>query len=344
MDFLKTYKKDIDAYLESYLKHKIKETPKIQKLQNELIRSLLEFSLRGKSVRGSLLLYTYVVLGGKKYTEAIKVASALELFHSSMLIHDDVIDNDTIRRNHPSIWHYYKEEIGSQEYGKSIAICIGDMGFFLGFEILSQLNFPPNSNIDIIKLFSKELNLVGLAEAYDIHYGYTNQFPSKETIELIYTYKTARYTFSIPFIAACILTDNKKLSRKLEQLGETTGLLYQLKDDELGLIGNPEKTGKPIGNDIIEKKKTFILSELINSLTYEEKNQIEILFQKKRFLRRDLAKIMDLIHKYNIIKKVKEKQKKLMKRTQTNINALPLSSEVKNEYLELVDFCYNRER
>ena len=161
---------------------------------------------------------------------------------------------------------------------------------------------------------------------------------------MIYTYKTARYTFSIPFIAACILTDNKKIARKLEQLGETIGLLYQLRDDELGLIGNPEKTGKPVGNDIIEKKKTFILSELISSLTSEEKNQVEILFQKKRFLSRDLAKIMNLIHKYNIINKVKKKQKNLMKRTDTDINALPLSSEVKNEYLKLVDFCYNRER
>lgn len=334
MDFLKPYKKQVDVFLTAFLKNQ----------KDDLATNLLSFSITGKTIRGSLLLFTYELLNGKNKTDAIQTAAALELFHSSYLIHDDIIDNDRLRRGKQSVWELYAKNKNSDHFGRSMAICAGDIGFFLGFELLSTLSLEKERQVNLVKLFSDELFHVGVAQSWDIEESFSKTFTEKKKIELIYRYKTARYTFSLPFLAASLLAGKDNLSLKLDLLGETLGMLYQIKDDHLGLYGNTEKTGKPVGNDIVQKKKTLIMAILMEKVSQDEKKRIKEIFTKKNISKKDVSYIQKLIQNSETNNDVIKLMNSYAKNANNIINTIDISKSNREKLYNLVDFCLNRKK
>ena len=142
------------------------------------------------------------------------------------------MDKDTVRRGLEAI---------HVQYGEAIGICVGDLLFFLGYELLTP---------SVIALASREFANVAVAQMQDVSGG-------GDTLAT-YTYKTARYTFSLPMMAGAILAGaDKNTTDLLEKLGEAMGLLFQIRDDELdeskSKLANlkPERTQR--ANDIILK-------------------------------------------------------------------------------------------
>lgn len=342
MKFLNQYKYPIKKHISSYKKQCITNTPLIDPLQREMINSLFEFSIKGKLIRGSLLLYTHSLFNTWNSSEIIKVASALEIFHSCLLIHDDIIDNDQTRRGQESVWKHFSRSLQDDAYGKSLAICIGDLGFFAAYNILLDTALPDQMVKNLLGVFSRELYYVAIAEAADTYHGYSNTIPSKKTVEQIYMYKTARYSFSLPMELACILGNDKTLKTSMQKFGETIGFLYQLKDDELGIIGDLVITGKPIGNDILEKKKTYILTTLLEVANHKEKQTIGKILKENEVSKVQQTLIIDLIKKYSIIERVQKLQKKLSDNAYRQIDDLPLKDMYKKNFRKLVDFCLTR--
>lgn len=344
MDFLLSYKKQVDIFLRDYLTQKRHSLPGLLKKDADLIDNLLNFSLRGKMVRGGLVLFSHDLLGGNNKKEAIKVASAVELFHSSLLIHDDIIDNDRLRRGKESIWQLYAKIQKSDHFGRSIAICVGDLGFFLGFDIISTLDLNNQLKVELTNLFSRELMLVTMAQAQDIKAGFSKLYPTKKEIESIYRYKTARYTFSLPFTIGAILAGNKIIIKKLDELGENLGILYQIKDDELGLFGDSSQTGKPVDNDLIEKKKTLILCYLFEYVTSLQKKKLTAILSQQNITKKDIVYIKDLIQKSPVRKVVADLMNDLAVKAKKSINSLNIKNSGKKSLYNLVEFCLNRNR
>ncbi|MBI2029743.1 polyprenyl synthetase family protein [Candidatus Gottesmanbacteria bacterium] len=334
MDFLKPYKKQIDLFLSALLK----------KQADTLVKKLLTFATTGKTIRGSLLLFTYQLLGGGNKNDAIQTAAALELFHSSLLIHDDVIDNDRLRRGKESFWELYSKGKNSDHFGRSMAICAGDVGFFLAFELLSTLSLKKDRQVKLVNLFSRELFHVGIAQSWDVEESFSKSLTSKKKIEMIYRYKTARYTFSVPFLAASILANKHTLIKKFDRLGETLGLLYQIKDDHLGLFGKTTNTGKPIGNDIIQKKKTLIIALLMENITQEEKIKVRKIFTKKLVLGNDILYIQKLVQNSGTNNYIAKLMNSYAKSANNIIKSIDISKNNKEDLYNLVDFCLNRKQ
>src|SRR5258708_9868215 len=125
-------------------------------------------------LRGSLVLFLSECYTGKITEDAVRIASAMELFHSSLLIHDDIMDNDTQRRGYQTIFAQYqslgekKKLLDPRHFGESMGICTGDISFFLAFQLLSSIG---DSSIKqrIIDVYMNEMISVGLAQMQDVY-------------------------------------------------------------------------------------------------------------------------------------------------------------------------------
>ncbi len=284
------YHKVVSTFLDSYLREKSQmQITFAQDLQTKL----LPFLKRGKMIRASLILHLC-----SKWNcldeHAIKIAAAMELYHGALLIHDDIMDNDSTRRGLPTIHTQYAEH-KTKHYGEGQAICLGDISFFLANELLS--NFP-----DISRLYAQELVKTGFGQMQDLKLSY-EQDTKKETILEMFTYKTARYTFVLPMLAAAQYA-NYPHKDVLEEIGLLLGLVFQIKDDLLGLKGDPHITGKAVGSDIRERKATIYRAVLDEVLPLEEKEFVDSIYAKEEMSADDITCITEKIFAYGVDTKV----------------------------------------
>ncbi len=183
--------------------------------------------------------------------------------------------------------------------GESLATCAGDVCFFEAIRLLSSvaggsgaattgslttgsaaigravLGGPAGAAAadgakavstglaSLIALCGSELSVVGLAQMTDCRFGELPAEPSEGEIIAMYRGKTARYSFSLPFALGAALAGRDDSREAIFAIGDLSGLAFQLRDDEIGLYGDPERTGKVAGSDIRENKKTLWRSRLL---------------------------------------------------------------------------------
>lgn len=290
----------------------------------EAVEKLERFSIKGKMLRGVFVLLAHDMCKGKKEKEAYTAAVAIELLHAGLLIHDDIFDNDTLRRGEKTIFAQY----GRNLYGQSMGICIGDFAFFLAMELLSD---PV-----VLKVFAKEAQSVCLAQAKDVSFGHSSNEPSEEEIRTVYRLKTARYSFSLPFAMGAILTGaDKKTVNLLDTFGEKLGIAFQMQDDELGIFGEDHIIGKPVGSDIRENKKTLIRFFLFQKANANDKKILTMIFGKKDLTGKDLQMIKQHIKNYGILEKLAQEKKILIDEALSLLNNITVDKKYKEILAEL---------
>lgn len=285
-DFLKATGKLVARHIAQRLKGLEGQLSKISPaLARESLALLNEFATAGKLLRGSLVFLGYELGAGRapdegEHQNLLDLACAMELLQSSLLIHDDIMDRDEFRRGRPAIHSHYKSLLHNRgiaeagHHGQSLAICLGDIAIFAAWDIIGNLQVPAPLLIELSKKISGELMGVGLAQMLDVAAaaaaeaglpGFFSEVENEaEIIENIYRNKTGRYSVSLPLSLGALLAGAPKEDiALLEQAGEELGLVFQIKDDELGLWGNAEKLGKSLGLDIRENKKTLYRHEFL---------------------------------------------------------------------------------
>lgn len=252
-----SYKRAVDRHLIASLHALAKILPPAPWMDDALKR-ISTFAVAGKSVRGSLVVYSYALFQTHVSTEVLDTAAALELLQSGLLIHDDIMDEDTIRRGMPSLHSQYEQFAASQHgntvahFGTSQAINLGNLCYFLAYRLLDH------SNSSVLRYISTELSAVTIAQMQDVAGGHLNTHYDQETVLHLYRHKTARYTFSLPLVIGGIMANAPKtILAPLEKMGESMGLLYQIRDDELNATGTVSSIGKSVQGDIRHHKQTL---------------------------------------------------------------------------------------
>lgn len=329
---LKKYKDLISEYLEEFLDELEKSVEDVNLWGSDIIVRLKNFVSGGKFLRGSIIVGVYKALNGYISKDAVKAAAAAEIFHSALLIHDDIIDQDELRRGKKTIFAQY-EDRGKQEdfddskhFGYGMGICVGDICIAAVYDILRTLDVEDKIKSKVIHYFSGALHCVGLAEMDDIYLGNSKENPKEERVLKMYINKTSRYTFSLPFVVGATLAGyGDSLNKKLFDLGDKLGIIFQIKDDEMGLFGDESSIGKPIGSDISENKKTLFRLYVFEEASEEERETLKKIFGKKGLSDSEINYVKDLIDRLGIreriIKKIyyyEEQVKELIE--ETNIN------------------------
>lgn len=235
MDFRKYLEKsarELDKEVEKILVEWSKEVEEIDSKLIPLVKAFIKACSGGKRIRGALVNLGYE-LGQGQSKEIIKIGAAYEIFHASVLAHDDIMDQSQTRRGSPSLY---------KKLGKSRAIALGDLGFFLTIKIISESNFPERFKNQACKLFANTVVDTAIGQLLDIEKG-----DPIITAKL----KTARYTIAGPLQLGAILAGiiEGKLTRDLGEFGESLGIAFQIKDDILD--GEPDK---------LEEAKKYISS------------------------------------------------------------------------------------
>ena len=345
MQLFLDYKAKLEPFILSYLEKKKQEFLHVNKWADDAFDRLKVFVVQGKMVRGGLVQFAHS-LCGENNEDVLKVAAAIELLHSSLLIHDDVIDRDVLRRGESSVFAQYQDLADSKgmketlHYGNSMAICVGDLCYLLAYDLLAEVDATYRQAI--IQFFSTEIGKTVFAQMQDIDLGYVDTC-TEDDIMSVYKYKTARYTFSLPMmVGAMVAGANKEVLSLLEKIGNSLGILFQIKDDELGLFADETKLGKPIGSDIKEGKKTLFWYYLMREVSNEEKAKLDGIFGNGLVSEDDIESVRMLLKEKGVMKKVNRKIESLADESLKLISQLDVSEDNKKVLLDLVEYNCTR--
>ncbi len=347
-NYFENHKKHIVIALKEFLDTAKRQTSHISSYHTQVYSQVYPFIMGGKMIRGGLVMLTAEMFGKKPDYDVYNIASAIELFQSFFLIHDDIMDNDYLRRGEKTIFAQYLENQqvkNGTEYAKSMGICVGDIVLFLGLNLLNLNCFPVDTRFSLIHLLSIELVKVGFAQMEDVSGGYKNIELSIAEIENIYRYKTARYTFSLPLMSGAIITkQSKKTIQSLEQLGEEMGLLFQIHDDELNLFEDNKKTGKSVGSDITQNKKTLLRYFLFKKASQNDKKKLLEIFGNPHFNLTMPKELKNLCLKYGVTEDLAKIKSVHRLRSKKIISHLPITEVNKKMLIALLDFISTRSK
>ncbi len=240
-----------------------------------LIAALEDFVLRGgKRVRPAFAYWGYRAVTAEPDApvgdDALLLFSALELLHACALVHDDVIDDSATRRGMPTAHIHFTDlhrgrgwSGSPEQFGRSAAILLGDLSLVWADDIVTTVDLPREAQLRVQRVWSDIRTEVLGGQYLDI-VAESSGAESIASAMNVNTYKTASYTISRPLqFGAAAAADRPDVQRLFHEVGTDLGVAFQLRDDVLGVFGDPAVTGKPSGDDLRSGKRTVLLAEAL---------------------------------------------------------------------------------
>ena len=253
-----------------------------------LIHKMTSYHLKsgGKRIRPLLTLCSAKLCGYEKGDRDVNLAACVELIHNATLLHDDVIDNSSLRRG---------IKTSNTIWGNQSSILVGDYLLSRCFEMMVE-----DGSQEILKLLSSTSSKIAQGEVLQLEYKGEIDI-LEETYFNIINSKTAALFAASTRVGACITNKNKKEKDALESYGRNLGLAFQIADDALDYYSTKTIFGKEIGKDFYEGKVTLPIIFLCQKANEEEKIFLEKVFKKKNRSKLEFSEIQNLIKKYNSI-------------------------------------------
>jgi geranylgeranyl diphosphate synthase type I len=221
----------------------------------------------GKRVRPTFAYWGYRGAGGFDGDEIVAAAASLELLHACALIHDDVMDGSDTRRGMPAVHRRFTRVHGqhawqgsSESFGKSAAILLGNLCLVWAEQMLATSGMPPSALARARPIYD-EMRVELMAGQYLDVLEQARGGGDMDRALRVARFKTAKYTIERPLhVGAALAGDDPAVRRTYTAYGLPLGEAFQLRDDVLGVFGDPEVTGKPAGDDLREGKRTALIA------------------------------------------------------------------------------------
>jgi len=290
---LREFVNEIDAKLEKYWNSEISHNFGFNNKQKALVEKILlhskEHNLRtAKRVRGAFTYYAYRLSGKDSDDKIWQACMALELVHTVLLMHDDFMDQDIIRRGKPTTQKYFAEN-ADDHYGESMAVTTGDVVLCLGFELLNNCGFEPQNIQKAMKKMLRGIAETAYGQAYDVTLEKLSKDWEEEDVISVHKAKTSIYTYENPlFIGAYLADVPQDVFSILHDYSMDGGVAFQLQDDILGIFGNAEKTGKSSDSDLLQGKCTLLVMRVMSHGTNDHKNSLLKVWGKRKASRNDI--------------------------------------------------------
>ena len=279
----------VTAQLRGFLADRRAEAAYIGTDYDGMIGVLEDFVLRGgKRLRPLFAYWGYRAVtpspGDPVDDEILRLFSALELLHACALVHDDVIDDSATRRGMPTAHVHFAElhrdrgwRGSADQFGRSAAILLGDLSLVWADDIVAAVNLPPGGQRRVQRVWSDIRTEVLGGQYLDI-VAESSGAHSIASAMNVNTYKTASYTVSRPLqMGAAAAADRPDVQAAFHDLGNDLGVAFQLRDDVLGVFGDPAVTGKPSGDDLRSGKRTVLLAEAVERAEQSDPAAAEVL-------------------------------------------------------------------
>ncbi len=241
----------------------------------DLTAALEEFVLRGgKRLRPAFAYWGWRAVAPPSLdpveSGALRLFAALELLHACALVHDDVIDASATRRGLPTVHRLFADAHrdrqwhgSSEQFGLSAAILLGDLALVWADDIVATADLPVDAHRRVQRVWADIRTEVLGGQYLDI-VAESSGAESVASAMTVNTYKTASYTVSRPLqMGAAAAADRPDVLAAFHEIGTDLGVAFQLRDDVLGVFGDPAVTGKPSGDDLRSGKRTVLLAEAV---------------------------------------------------------------------------------
>ena len=314
------------------IKEELEEFDKYFKSLMKTDVALLDIVLRyitkkkGKRIRPILVFLTAHILGNIN-ERTFRGAAMVELLHTATLVHDDVVDRAETRRGLLSI---------NAKWNNKIAVLVGDFLLSKGLLIATEHNEFEFLHItsDAVKRMSEgELQAIEVIKSREI---------TEEVYYKIISDKTAALISTCTKIGAASVSSDKSIIEKMHQFGEYIGMAFQLKDDLFDYISERSLIGKPVGNDIREKKITLPLIHAFENSSKVESKQIRKMIKKGNLSNKDVKFIIDFAKENNGIEYTISVSNRYKQQALDILTELPTNADSKT-LVDLAEFIINRE-
>ncbi|MFQ6002219.1 MAG: polyprenyl synthetase family protein [Candidatus Zixiibacteriota bacterium] len=330
---LSPVKKKLSSFEEKLKDSLNSDSPLISEVAYHLL------SLKGKRLRPALVFLSFGLCGNSNLKSqnsshdfranscAMNVALAIELIHNATLLHDDVIDQSQFRRGQVSVNH---------KWNNLVSVLMGDFLLANAFKLLVK-----TESRSLLSSISKATEQVSIGEMNQIQESYNFKLDEKTYLQII-----AEKTASL-FAASCesgaIAADADQKSKELlKNYGLNLGMAFQITDDLLDWIGQTEKTGKGLGNDLKEGKITLPLIHTLREADRSSRKKIFGLLEND-FNQRDFNQILSFIKGNGGVEYSRQKAKSFGEEALSQLSDLK-DSEYKQALENLVGFVIKRDK
>ena len=309
---------EILLLLENYLAQ-IELPKEPQYLYDPIIYSM---SGGGKRIRPTLLMLSCEAFGGNAQ-DALPAAAAVEMFHNFTLLHDDIMDNASVRRGKPSV---------AAEWGNNVAILSGDAMMIYSYRLLSQV--PAHLLPRVMEIFTTIALQVCEGQQYDMDFETRQKVSVVEYMNMI-ELKTSVLLAGAASIGAVLGGASESDSRKIYRYALELGLAFQLQDDLLDSYGREEELGKKIGGDILEGKKTCLM---LNAMSRSTEADREILrtthLDESLSPEQKIARVKEVYDRYDIPRLINQQISLRFERALSILDTLEIPAE-RTEHLRV---------
>ncbi len=229
----------------------------------------------GKRFRAAFCWWGHQAVAAHPAAESalLRACASLELLHASALVHDDYMDASDVRRGRPSTHRAFAQvhrergwAASPEQYGASAAILLGDLLLSWSDEMLRTCGLPAERVIDALGYFDLTRSEVVTGQFLDVS-TQARGSADVDTAMTVLRYKSAKYSIERPLhIGASLAGATPEQIDQLSRFGLPLGEAFQLRDDLLGVFGDPSVTGKPAGDDLIEGKRTVLVALALDAL------------------------------------------------------------------------------
>ena len=268
--FVEEVRQAVDQHLASFFARE-RERALVLSGDAALVEALAELTMRGgKRLRPALLVAAYrAVKANGAIADVVSACAGLELLQTYLLVHDDWMDRDEVRRGGPSVHAALRVQVGDAHLGDALAILAGDLGSAYAWELLfgAVVMQPPAPQV--LRAFSTIQREVVLGQQLDVM--------GSPEVARMQRLKTGSYTVRGPLRLGALLGgahENGPELRALEDFAEPLGEAFQIADDLLGTFGDPRRTGKPAGNDLRVGKRTSLVLAAEQRLSPSEREPL----------------------------------------------------------------------
>lgn len=323
MRFIEELKDAVDADLEQFFAREIERAIALSG-DATLVHELRTLTMRGgKRLRPAVLYAAFRALetAGSMAT-VLPACTALELLQTYLLVHDDWMDGDEVRRGGPSVHASLRAKVGDAHLGAALAILAGDLGCAYAWERFLDTETAADRKTAALRVFAAIQREVVLGQELDVK--------GSPDVSRMQKLKTGSYTVAGPIRLGALLggaREGDAAWHALDAFAEPLGEAFQVRDDLLGTFGDPQKTGKSAGNDLRAGKRTALVRNAEETLSAMQRAPLTKVLGKADASDVDIAAARELFVTGGVRGRVEEKLGALLAKAKAALETPALASE-----------------
>ncbi|RSX55778.1 serralysin [Bifidobacterium dolichotidis] len=326
--------------------------PQLQPVLDAVEQQALQSSEGGKRLRALLVLHTFDAFLQSAHEQqlapaqpepnrshVLDLACAVELFQTAALVHDDIIDDADLRRGKPAAHRALAKAVAGQAAGTGLGIMLGDLlataCSVVATNAASQLPSMHSLNEAFMRMqqeveIGQVLDLAVEAMSLDDHDSLAHASLN------VFRWKTASYTTIAPLLLGMLAAgvDVDRATELALHIGMPLGLAFQLADDLIDVIGTSRQTGKPVGGDIREGKRTVLLADTLAQATPEDRAMLVQWYEAPERTTDQVNTVISLMRSTGAVEASEQRIHKLWLQTSEAIDTVQLTADAKQQLRE----------